>query len=105
MFGKKLRSQLDLLKPSVGRTVQQEHKKPHDAHASPRSFVAGDYDYVYARNYLEGPRWLPGRVGGSVLTQVKLTDGHILRRHMNQLWPRATRPAETISVRKCHSRD
>ena len=48
---------MDLLKPSVGRTVQQEQdhqKKAHDAHASPRSFVAGDYDYVYARNWDRG---------------------------------------------------
>ena len=102
MFGRKLRSQLDLLKPSVGRTVRQEQdrqKKAHNAHASPRSFVVGDY--VYARNYREGPRWLPGRVvetEGSVLTQVKLTDGHLLRRHMDQLRPRATGPAETIPV-------
>ena len=102
MFGRKLRSQLDLLKPSVGRTVRQEQdrqKKAHDAHASPRSFVVGDY--VYARNYRDGPRWLPGRVvetEGSVLTQVKLTDGHLLRRHMDQLRPRATGPAETIPV-------
>ena len=93
MFGRKLRSQLDLLKPSVGRTVRQDQKKAHNAHASPRSFVVGDY--VYARNYREGPRWLPGRV---VETEVKLTDGHLLRRHMDQLRPRATGPAETIPV-------
>ena len=54
-------------------------------------------DNVYARNYREGPRWLPGRVvqmEGAVLAQVQLPDGHTLRRHVDQLRPRSAGPED-----------
>ena len=98
MFGRKLRSPLDLLKPSIGSTVRQaqdRQKKAQDSHASPRTVGVGDN--VYARNYREGLRWLPGRVvqmEGAVLAQVQLPDGHILRRHVDQLRPRSADPED-----------
>jgi len=89
MFGRKLRSQFDLLRPSVGRKVQQaqdSQKKGHDVRASPRSFSVGES--VYAKNYGQGPKWLPGLVvgtEGSALFRVKHPDGRIVRRHLDQL--------------------
>ena len=92
MFGRKWRSQLDLLKPSVeekARQAQDRQRKGHDAHARPRTFVVGET--VYTRNYAQGPKWLPGTVveiEGPVLLHVKLRDGRILRRHVDQVRPR-----------------
>jgi hypothetical protein len=92
IFGRKLRSQLDLVKPDAGQKARQEQdrqRKSHDAHAKPRSFVVGET--VYTRNYAQGTRWLPGtmvEIEGQVLVHVKLTDGRILRRHVDQVRPR-----------------
>ena len=52
----------------------------------PRNFTIGDC--VYARNYGAGPKWLPGhivKVEGSVLYHIKLRDGRVQRRHIDQL--------------------
>ena len=89
MFGRKLKSQLDLIKPDAGkepRKAQDHQRKGHDAHAKPRSFVVGEA--VCTRNYAHGSRWLAGTVveiEGPVLVHVKLTDGRILRRHVDQV--------------------
>ena len=83
VFGRKLRSQLDLLRPSEGRKARQsqkQQKRGHDTHAIPRSFTIGDS--VYARNYGPGPKWLPGQVvetEGSVMFQLQLADGRVIR--------------------------
>ena len=96
MFGRKLRSQLDLIKPDAGkeaRKAQDRQRKGHDAHAKPRSFVVSEA--VYTRNYARGSRWLAGTVvenEGPVLVHVKLTDGRILRRHVDQVRPQSTSP-------------
>ena len=80
---------MDLLKPDVEEKAQQaqdHQRKGHDAHARPRTFVVGET--VYTRNYAQGPKWLPGTVvemEGSVLLHVKLHDGRILRRHVDQV--------------------
>ena len=89
MFGRKLRSQLDLLRPDAARADQQaqdRRRETHDRRAKQRNFTVGDN--VYARNYRDGPKWLPGvlcQMEGSVLFQVKLHDGRIMRRHVDQL--------------------
>ena len=89
MFGRKLRSHLDLLRPSTGRTVRQvqdQQKKNHNVRSQSRSFVIGES--VYARNYGQGSKWLPGLVidtEGSVLFRVRLIDGRIICRHVDQL--------------------
>ena len=93
MFGRKLRSQLDLLRPSTARTAHQaqnRQKAGHDLRSQPRSFTARQT--VYAKNYGAGPKWLPGvlvKAEGSVLWHVRLSDGRIIRRHVDQLRPRA----------------
>ena len=102
MFGRKLRSQLDLVKPDLGRKVRQtqdRQSKGHDTHAKPRSFAVGDT--VYTRNYAQGPKWLPGTVveiEGLVLLHIKLSDGRILRRHIDQVRPRSVGDEERLSA-------
>ena len=88
MLGRKLRSQLDLLKPNSTKAADDANdceEVAQDRRAT-RSFREGDC--VYARNYSTGPKWLPGKVVGvvgSVLYQVKLKDGRVQRRHIDQL--------------------
>ena len=105
MFGRKLRSQLDLLKPNRSKAADETHDRQEaarDKQATPRRLHVGDC--VYARNYSSGPKWLPGQVvqvEGSVLYHVKLKDGRVQRRHIDQLRSRlpdsedATRSSDT----------
>ena len=63
MFGRKLRSQLDLLVPNLAKAAdetQDRQEVAHDKQATPRRFHVGDC--VYARNYSSRPKWLPGQV-------------------------------------------
>ena len=89
MMGRKLRTQLDLLRPDLNSKVQQSQdrqKRAHDAHSRTRQFVVGGT--VYARNYGQGPLWLPGLVvglEGSALYRIRLTDNRVVRRHGDQL--------------------
>ena len=89
MFGRRLRTHLDSLKPNLSKKVN--HGKEHQKHwyslrVNQREFRVGDL--VYARNYATGPKWLPGRIvesSGNVLFTVVLMDGHQVRKHTDQL--------------------
>jgi hypothetical protein len=89
LYGRKLRTQLDLLVPSVKKNVrnaQDRQKRNHDTHCQPQLFALGES--VYVKNYSSGPRWLPGKIvgtEGSVLYQIQLSDGRTVRRHADQL--------------------
>ena len=84
MFGRQLRTRMDLLKPDIGRRVrfrQDQQKQGHDAHARPTEFVMGTR--VYAKNFGRGSPWLPGVVQeakGPVSYTVELEDGRVVRR-------------------------
>ena len=99
MFGRRLRSQLDNLRPDLGKKVQEaqwQQAKGQGARAKEREFVVGDL--VYARNYSPGPKWLPGKViekVGSRLHTVVLADGRQVRKHSDQLLARAM-PESTV---------
>ena len=92
MWGRKLRSHLDLLRPDDKRKEQQAQdwqQQSHDAHSAVRQFTVEDC--VYARNYSTGPMWLPGRVvglQGTAMFRIRLGDGHTIVRHLDQLRPR-----------------
>ena len=96
MFGRRLCSPLDNLRPSLERKVQERQKSTHDRRAQPRGFVLEDL--VYVQNYGPGAKWLPGEVSGvlgSTMFEVKLTDGRTIRRHADQMWSRV--PAEVVT--------
>ena len=93
MYGRKLRSQLDLVKCSPG--AESLDYPDSDRQAPTRGFAVGDS--IYARNYGHGPKWLPGlivKIEGAVLYHVKLKDDRVLRRHRDQLWLRLADPAD-----------
>lgn len=92
MFGRPLRSQLDLLQPNIQVKVQsrqERQKSDHDRHARSREFKCGDL--VHIRNFGQGPMWIPGvviQVRGPVSYTVKLANGEQKRRHVDHIRPR-----------------
>ena len=89
MFGRPLRSQLDLLQPNMHTKVQsrQERQKfDHDQHSRSREFKCGDL--VHVRNFSQGPRWIPGvvvQIRGPVSYTVELANGELKRTHVDHL--------------------
>ena len=89
MFGRRLRTHLDSLKPNLSKKVnrgKENQKHWYSLCVNQREFRVGDL--VYARNYATGPKWLPGRIGessGNVLFTVVLMDGCQVRKHTDQL--------------------
>ena len=92
LFGRKMHTLFDRLSPSVEETArrnQERQRRSHDLHSRPRSFTEGET--VYAKNYGQGPKWLPGcivEILGSVMYRVCLTDERLIWRHVDQLRPR-----------------
>lgn len=63
MFGRPIRSQLDLMQPSIQSNVllrQEQQKLGHDQRAKERDFKPGDP--VYVRNMAQGATWLRGTI-------------------------------------------
>ena len=85
---RKLRTRLDLLKPSGEDRVhqkQQEQKRNHDRHTRLREFTVGQA--VLVRNLRDGPNWLVGSVVkkcGPVNYEVEV-EGRVWKRHADQL--------------------
>ncbi|KAK3738200.1 hypothetical protein QZH41_012780, partial [Actinostola sp. cb2023] len=84
-----LRTQLDLVRPSVGdrvQTKQEQQKAIHDNHAKARDIQIDDP--VYIRDFREKKAWLPGVViekTGPVSSKIELQDGTIVRRHQDHI--------------------
>ena len=89
LMGRKLRSQLDLLQPDTTSHVldkQTTQKLNHDKHTKERSFEVADPVLVY--NFSNGPKWLSGtiiEIHGNCNYTIELTDGRIVRRHIDHL--------------------
>ena len=99
MFGRKLRSPLDNIRPSLERKVyryQERQKATHDSHARCRNFELGDA--VYVRNYASGNQWLPGKVVkklGSTMYAVLLDlEGRSVREHTDQMRHRMVKKSQ-----------
>ena len=90
LFGRRLRSSLDLLKPDLESRVQQRQDKAkayHDVASKEREFQKGDT--VFARNFGRGDKWLPAVVEtttGPVSAKVQVNDSDIAwRRHFDHI--------------------
>lgn len=85
LMGRRLRTILDRLHPSYAPETNKEHPQPS------RVFLEGSF--VYAQNFAQGPRWVPGIVAeitGPCSYRVQLEDGRMWRRHVDQLRNRVT---------------
>ena len=89
LMGRRLRSRLDLIKPSLDQRVQDKQghqKRQHDIHAKQRNLVEGER--VYLKNHRSGDSWLPGEIckaTGPVSYTVKMSDGSIVRCHQDHI--------------------
>ena len=94
LMGRLPRCHLDLMRPDITpkvRRCQERQKTNHDHHAKERSLVEGDA--VFVKNFGAGPAWLAGSIVdtlGSLSLQVKLTDGRVVRRHIDHVRVRFT---------------
>lgn len=104
--GRRIRTRLDLLKPSVTERVeprQLKQKLSHDSSARGTSFSKGET--VYVQNFGTGQRWMPAtiqEVTGPVSFLVKLRDGKLIRRHQDHL---RRRVADSESEKQAESED
>ena len=87
LMGRRLHSHLSQLHPDVAQRVehhQEQQKLGHDHHSKVCTFKVGDP--VFARNFGNGPTWLPGLVQerrGPLSCLIELVDGRVIRRHMD----------------------
>ena len=96
------RTRLDLLFPQIADRVenqQSRQKKLHDRTAQQRNFTQGQA--VYARNFREGERWIPGHVvevTGPVSYNVELEDGRHWKRHQDHIRSRLVVPNDSSDI-------
>ena len=99
---RRMRTILDLLHPcnSEAAKSQQCQKADYDDHTQPNKFKVGDL--VWARNFREGKRWLPGNIiqqNGNVLYEVFIKElNSTWHQHANQLRTRIEQIPESESV-------
>ena len=88
---RKLRTRFDLMHPDPKKQVmskQASQKLHHDTHVKARAFTPGTR--VLARLYIGSDKWIPGTVIqqlGPVTYTVQISNGRIVKRHVNQLQP------------------
>ena len=101
MMGHQLHSHLNLLLPNIADKVQCNQslqKQTHNYHARDRQLQIDDL--VLAKNYGQGPPWIPGNVLkqlGAVTFVVELTYGTIICHHLDQLKLNMTNQAQSES--------
>ncbi|XP_055681836.1 uncharacterized protein K02A2.6-like [Lutzomyia longipalpis] len=108
MYGRKVRTIFDLLKERPKEPLQRNEKMERDynkKHGTKQSsFSKGEE--IYAKKFAQGGKWkwVPGKIierRGTVTYNVRLSDGLIIRSHVNQLKRRFSEtpdtPADTSS--------
>ena len=87
MFGKTLRTRLDLLRPDLKQSVKSNQKKQVDNSTSRvRTISVGER--IMVRDYLGENKLVPGIVKrklGCLTNDVELTSGKLWRRHVDQI--------------------
>ena len=89
MFGRNLRTRLDLLRPEVGVRVserQEQQQQRHNQHCQHRELSLEQL--VWVRNWRVGARWLKAKVQkqlGPLTYLVQLENGECWRRHIDHL--------------------
>ena len=100
-IGRELRTRLDLLSPDVGGRVrdrQATQKAYHDKHSRLRELRVGQS--VWARNFRDGPTWVPATIAdqvGPLSYLVQLSDGGLWRRHIDHLRTGQDVPSEVAT--------
>ena len=89
-LGRRPRTRLDIIRPSVSTRVDQkqlQQKRAHDDKAQSRKFTVGED--VYTWQFGRGSKnWVPGQImeqTGPVSFWVELNSGTVVRRHQDQI--------------------
>ena len=106
LMGRRLRTRLDLLTPSVEKHVETRQYSSmvnRTAKRGLRQFHAGDA--VLARNYGRGEKWMPGVITEVLGTRHYMVEvfGNLWKRHVDQLLRRAiddTPPANSPAIQR-----
>lgn len=93
LFGRRPRSHLDLVKPTLQGKVQSKQvmQAAQRGGRQEKDFRPGSL--VFAKNFGTGRPWLEGsivRASGPKSVRIELSDGRTIRRHVNHVRPRAT---------------
>lgn len=89
MFGRSLKSKLDLVKPNINCHVENKQcyqQFSHKSNSPVRSFSVGEK--IYYRNFSGSPKWLPGIVKkclGTVNYSIEVPGGIVIRRHIEHI--------------------
>ena len=89
MFGRQLRTTLDLLQPNIGCNVRQnqtKQKEGHEVHSKSRSFNEGDTVFIKSFDKTEG--WVSGVIDrklGTVSYQVVLEHDWVVCWHLDHI--------------------
>ena len=101
LMGRKLKTHLDQLRPNLASTVygqQYSQMMSHNKQTSERTFCPDDP--VLIKNYHHGPTWIPGEVltGGPRNYKIKLANGAVVRRHVDQMRKRSADSSDTCDT-------
>lgn len=101
MFGRPLRTRLDLVKPDLNRKMRDRSLEQSATSMCSRQLRQVEVgDTVMARDYRGGLKWCPGRVlerTGPLMYRVEVGNT-IWRRHIDQLLPTGVQPSTEQSV-------
>ena len=98
LMGRSPRTHLDMLRPNISARVegkQLSQKLYHDDRSRERSFLS--QEKVYVREAGNNSPWIAGVIEsrqGSVHYGVKLENGRLVKRHIDQIQPRISTPID-----------
>ena len=86
------------MRPNAAERVERQQAKQvqHNASSRDRQFEG---DQVFVRNYQQGEQWVPGVIQdctGPVSFRVKLQDGRVRRRHLDQVRSRSVNVPQVV---------
>ncbi|XP_046373937.2 uncharacterized protein K02A2.6-like [Haliotis rufescens] len=87
-LGRRLRSRLDLMFPNLASKVKKNQRKLVDQSALTKCRAFQVNDSVWVKNFASGPKWISGQVDsvtGPLSYIIKLTDGRLVRRHVDHV--------------------
>ena len=101
LLGRRPRSCLDLVKPDLSQQVQRKQltQVANRGGRADKQFDIGSA--VLAKNFSSGRRWLEGTIlhaSGPASFTIELTDGRVIRRHVNHIRPGTTQTQATPVV-------
>ena len=109
LFGRRLCSRLDLLKPSDHQRVEERQRQQqgyHDQHSHTVTFTVGEE--VFVKNFRAGRKWLPGHIRhhrGPVSFEIELEDGRTCHRHQDHIHKHRTNSEDRPTVESSEETD